>query len=158
MSFDKDIEEDIKKEELYNKDPLETAKRKLRDKQENDYAIPEKKFVEIDIPTTGKIGDDLIIKFSGKSPKSQATISNAFEWKRADKYNPNSPKQLIAKPMNIVEDKDSDKIVIPLVHNSYSKGKPFNVLTEGDYLVQARAYGIQVHEDITATRIIRLYK
>lgn len=156
MSFDKDIEEDIKKEKALNKDPLEKIKQKLRDNQETVYADPDKIYVELKIPKTGKVGGECKVKFSKKVPLAQITISEQLEWKRSDKYNPRSKMRLVNKPFNIISKKDCDYISIKFEDIGYVRGKQTNMLREGEYLIEARGYSIQAYEDTTAKRLVKV--
>ena len=154
-----DCEGKCEEPEVVKADPKEKAMQKLRDKTEYEHSIPDRKFVTIDIPTTAKIGSDLVVKFSEKVPNAQATWGNTFEWKRTDKFDPNSKVDLIVPRIESIENKgEDDKIIIALKNISYSKGKEFNSLLEGDYLITVRAYGKQAWQETTVRRIIRLHK
>lgn len=151
-------DESIVKEIVKLSDPLEIAKQKLRDEQENVYENPEKKYVEIDIPSTGKVGEELVVKFSKKVPKAQIAISEKLEWKRLDKYNPKSEYKLIPSRFNFKEVKDVDKVSIELADYGFVGQKKVNNLRAGEYLIEARGWSTQGGEETTARRLVKVSK
>lgn len=160
MEFEDDIEADIAKEEelLKLKDPLEKAKQKLREKQETIHEVPDHPYVDIEIPSTGKIGKDCIVKISEKVPKLQLVISQDIQWKKRDKYDKNAKPELICKGFIIVEAKNNNKIIAKWEDVGIVSQVPTNLLQEGEYMVEARAWNNEAWEETTARRLVKVTK
>ena len=136
---------------------LETEKQRLRDSQENEYGDPDNIFAEITIPTTGKVGDDCVVKFSKKVPFAQLVISQDIRWVREDlglgrKGDP----KLSCRGFIIFESKDCDEISHPWEDIGYQYEKAVNLLLPGEYMIEARCYSNEAFEETTSRRLITI--
>lgn len=153
------IEFDIELEERsIKRDPFESAKQKLRTSQENIYEKPEKPYVEIKIPETGKVGDWCIVKFSKKVPFAQLAISQDIQWKKRDKYDLKAKPELVCNAFIIKEAKDVDEIKARWEDIGILQQKETNMLLAGEYMVEARGYSKEAFEETTARRLVQVSK
>ena len=160
MSFDDDIAETIRQEKEFEKrsDPFELAKQKLRERQETIHEDPKKPYVTIEIPETGKIGGECLVKFSKTVPKAQLAISQDIQWKRRDKYDLKAKPEIVCRAFIIEEKKNTDHISSKWEDVGIVAQVPTNLLLEGEYMVEARAYSTEAGEETTARRIVRVTK
>lgn len=160
MDFEDDIQADINKElELEKRtDPLEKLKQKLREKQENIYEDPNKVYVEIDIPKTGKIGKECKVKFNKKVPNAQIAVSQDMQWKRRDKFDRTAKPELVCKAFKIGEKKDTDSISFIWEDVGKLHGEDTNFLQEGEYMVEVRAWSTVAGEETTSRRLVIITK
>lgn len=160
VKLDDDVEADIAKEEelLKAKEPLEKAKQRLRDKQETIHEVPDHPYVTIKIPDKGKIGKECVVKISEKVPKLQLVISQDIQWKKRDKYDRTAKPEMVCKGFIIVETKNSDTIKAVWEDVGIVAQKPTNLLQEGDYLVECRAWNNEAWEETTARRLVKVTK
>ena len=140
-----------------NKTPktLESEKQRLRDKQEDEYEDPDNIYVKIKIPTSGKIGEDCVVKFSKKVPMAQLVISQDIQMKR--KYVSLGKKgepELTCKGFIIVEAKDCKEIRATWEDIGYLHSVRTNLLLAGEYVVEARGYSNEAYEETTSRRLI----
>lgn len=161
MSFDDpEIDAMIEKDKdmIKSKDPFEKLKQKLRDKQETIQENPEKPYVTIDIPKSGKIGKECIVKISKKVPKIQLAISQDIQWKKRDKYDREAKPEIVCRAFIIKEVKDTDEIRATWEDVGIVAQISTNLLAEGEYMVEARAWSTEFGEETNAKRLIRVTK
>jgi len=137
---------------------FEEVKQRLRDGQETVYEKPEKPYVDIKIPESGKVGDWCKVKFSKKVPFAQLVISQDVQWKRRDKYDLKSKPELVCKGFIIVDAKDTDEIKARWEDIGLVANQPTNLLQAGEYMVEARGYSHEAYEETTARRLIPVTK
>jgi len=159
MSFDDEIEQQIAiEDELLKKDPFEKAKQKLRDKQETVHENSEKPYVDIKIPSTGKVGGKCKIKISKKVPKVQLAVSQDIQWKKRDKYDLKAKPEIVCRAFILEEFKDTDSIEFTWEDIGTLHQQPTNLLREGEYMVEVRAYSTEAYEETTARRLVWVKK
>lgn len=151
----------VKSESNITRDPFEVKKQSLRDEQENEYANPDHKYVEIKIPTNNKIGGKCIIKFSDGVPKAQVAVSQQIDWKKRDKYDKESKPELISHAFILDEHKaKGDKMLKEVSFVWEDIGviaqEKRNLLKAGEYLVEVRAWNNESWEETTARRLVKV--
>jgi len=157
MSFESEYKTEIIGE-FKKADPLERAKQKLRDEQETIYEKPDQQYVDIEIKSTGTVGEDCVVKVSKKVPFIQLVISQDVQWKKRDKYDQDSKPELVCKGFIIEEAKNTDTIKTKWADIEIIAGKERNLLKEGEYMVEARAWSINAYEETTARRLVQVKK
>jgi hypothetical protein len=140
---------------LTEEQKFEKAKQALKDKQSNRYENPDKIYVEIKIPTTGKVGEECIIKISEKVPIVEWALSEKLQWKKKYKYDRNADKEIVATPFQTGKEKDTDTIKIKWQELD---GRGKNVLRAGDYFLEVSARSKKAGQDTTSGRIIEVTK
>lgn len=145
---------DFKK--LTDEEQFERAKQKLRDAQKNTYEKEDQKYVEIDIPATGKIGEDFIIYTNKKVPIIEYAVCQQLDWKKKNKYNRGSKKELVGKSFMIGTRKDTDSCTFKWIDMYSFQGKQINGLKAGEYLVEVSARSTEAYEETKAIRLVRV--
>lgn len=142
------------------KDPLENAKQLLRDKQETIYTNPEHKYLDIEIPTKGKVGDKCVIKFSGNAPKVEVAVSEDIKWEKRDKYDKLSKPELITRAFILDEHLKHNKDKVEFIWQDVGiiSGEPKNMLRAGEYMVEVRVWDNESWEETIARRLITITK
>ena len=130
---------------------FEKRKQELRDEQENKYEKPDKIYVEIDIPTKGKIGKECVIKLDKKVPFIEFALSQKLEWKKKDKFDRFATEELVATPFKLGNDKDTDKLKFKWEELD---GRGKNVLKAGEYFIEVSARSKVAGEETTSKRIV----
>lgn len=138
--------------------PLEKIKQNLREKQETIHEVPDHPYVNIDIPATGKIGKDCVVKISKKVPHLELVISQDIKYERRDKYDKSSEPEMICTGFIIEEKHNSDKISAKWADMGIVAQVPTNLLHEGEYMVEARAWDNEAWEETTARRLVKVTK
>lgn len=152
------------KTEVKTIDPLtdegkfELVKQKLKDKQDNKYMKPDKIYVEITIPSTGKVGEECIIKTSKEVPLIEYAVSEKLEWKKKFKHNRNAKKELCALPFKTGKAEDTDEVRFKWEEIAIIKQKNKNVLHDGDYLVEVSARSKKAGQETISKRLIEVEK
>jgi predicted PilT family ATPase len=134
---------------------FEKIKQKLRDEQENEYENPDKIYVDIDIPSKGKVGEECIVKLSKKVPVAEFALSEKLSWKKKDKFDRFSKEELCASPFKIEQLKDVDEVKFKWEELD---GRGRNMLKSGEYFLEISARSKNAREETTARRIIRVEK
>ena len=128
-------------------------------KTETTNADDNHKYVKIELPASGVIGEKFQIKVSKKVPHLEFAISDKINFQVIDKvFGKHNPPQLYGTPFIVEKLKDVDKFEGKWHNPAFAAGKEFNALQEGDYLIEARAYGKEAWHDTTVRRIIKLTK
>lgn len=131
----------------------------LRKAPETTYADNNHKWVDIEIPESGVLGEKYKIKVSKKVPKLQFSLSNNIKFEVVDKlYRPDEPAQLFGIPLLIEELIDTDTYEGVWEEISLAGGKEFNSLPEGEYLFAVQANAKGSWQQTTVRRIIKLEK
>ncbi len=145
--------------ELPQYDSKEDAFDALRKAPEITYADDNQKWVEIELPESGVIGEKYKIKLSRKVPILEIALSHDIRFEIVDKlWRPDEPPQLFGKPLRIEKLKDVDKFEGVWEEISIAAGKEFNSLPAGDYLLEVRAHSNESWQETTARRIIKVVK
>jgi hypothetical protein len=138
---------------------FEQEKEKLR-KQKTEHGDPDKPYVTIDIPDTGKLGEKLTIKLSKKVPNIQLGFGDGIIWEREIRYDPKSPKVVKLKPTILIDEHrgkfNDDVINIELGDIKTVAGKEIQSWLEGDYLVEIRAFGNESFEETSARKLVKI--
>jgi len=137
---------------------LDEIKQKLREAQETIHQDSKQPYVEIEIPENGKVGDWCTVKFNKKVPYAQISISEKLEWKRRDKFDYNSKPELVSTPFIVDYAQNVDSIKVKWEDIGYVATQPTNLLHDGEYLVEVRAFSKQVFEETTARRLVAVSK
>jgi len=131
----------------------------LKKEPEITYADNNHKWVEIEIPDSGVIGEKFKIKVNKKVPKLQLAISNDIRFEKADKmWRPDEPAILFGRALRIEKLTDTDRFEGVWEEISLLAGKEFNSLPEGDYLIEVQANGKEAWQQTTVRRIIEVVK
>lgn len=138
------------------KDPLEKAKQKLRDKQEDEHENLDKPYAVIKIPTKNKVGEKCVIKINQKVPHVQIAVSQDISWKRRDKFAYGSKPELICKAFKIDEFKDTNKVEFIWDDIGLVRGKETNLLLAGEYMIECRVWSTVAGEETTSRRLVEV--
>lgn len=143
-----------------NESPLyksrEDAFKVLR-KTETTNAYDDHKYVKIELPKSGVVGEKFQVKVSRKVPNLQVVISDKINFEIVDKVSAKHlPAQLFGVPFMIEDLKDVDKYDGNWINEYDHLGKKLNALTAGDLLLEVRAYGTAAWHETTVRRIIKV--
>ncbi len=120
---------------------------------------PARPFAKITIPDSGKIGGDLIIKVDKKVKHLQLAVSHDFRYGNPNPvWDRNAPPQIYGKPFTVITKKNVDEIIAKWEDIGILREEKVNLLPEGEYLVEVRAYTDEAYEETTARRIVRVTK
>ena len=131
----------------------------LRKAPEITYANDNHKWVEIELPESGILGEKYKIKVSEKVPELQIALSHDIRFEKVDKlWRPDEPPQLFGRPLRVEKLKNVDKFEGVWEEISLIQGREFNSLPEGEYLIEARANSNESWQETTARRIVNVVK
>ena len=140
-------------------DSKEDALDALRKAPEITYANDNHKWVEIELPESGVIGEKYKIKVSEKVPSLEIALSQDIRFEIVDKlWRPDEPPQLFGKPLRIEKLKNVDKFEGVWEEITRVAGKAFNTLPAGEYLLEARANSNESWQETTVRRIVNVVK
>ncbi len=158
LDLDGKVVEEV--QEVPNELPIyksrEEAFKALR-KTETTNADDNHKYVKIEIPKSGIIGEKFEVKVSKKVPNLDVAISDKINFEVVNKvWAKESPAQLYGTPFIIEKLKDVDKYEGVWHNPAFAAGKEFNALQEGEYLLEVRAYGTEAWQDTTVRIILKV--
>lgn len=161
----KEVEHKIGKKsspELPNgKEDYEKCKDVLIKSQHNTYEDPDNHYCEIDIPSSVKFGEDLVIKLSKKPENIHYVLGDGYEWKKKVKFDPlNTEWEIQLRPTVSKEQKkyNSKEIRIPIGKIQNINKIDHQMWLEGYYYVVVRAYANEWHEDTVVKRMVKVTK
>lgn len=158
-SSGKIVEEAGKINELPKYKSREEAVAALKKEPEITYANDNHKWVEIEIPDSGVIGEKYKIKVSKKVPKLEFALAADIRFEKLDKlWRPNEPAVLFGRAFRIEKLTNTDEFEGVWEEIATTAGKKFNSLPAGDYLFEVQANGRESWQQTTVRRIIKVVK
>lgn len=117
------------------------------------------KWVEIELPKSGVVGEKYKINISKKVPHFEFALSDNIKFELIDKvFDRDSSPQLFGIAFKIEKLEDVDKFEGVWENIASVAGKKFNSMQAGDYLFEVRAWGKQSWQETTERRIIKVVK
>lgn len=131
----------------------------LKKEPEITYASDNHKWVDIEIPDSGVLGEKYKIKVSKKVPKLEFALSADIRFEKLDKlWRPNEPAMLFGRAFQIEKLTNTDEFEGVWEEISTTAGNKFNSLPAGDYLFEVQANGKESWQQTTVRRIIEVIK
>jgi len=137
----------------------EEAFNALKKAPEITYANDNHKWVDIELPESGVLGEKYKIKISKEVPKFVFALSHNIKFEVVDKmWRPNESAQLFGIPLLLEKLTNVDGYEGVLEEISTAGGRKFNTLPAGEYLMVAQANGRESWQQTTVRRIIKVVK
>ena len=152
--------------EMYSKRKLTTqgrndfedAKKWLINHEYIEYEDTDQKYCEIKIPKLVTLGEELVIKLSGKIKNVHYLFGDGYKWAKTSHYDPNSEYDIQLRPTveEDIKDFDNNEIRIPTGSIKKINKKDYETWLEGYYLCVVRTYGKEWHEDTIVKRMVKV--